>query len=49
MTEQLRDAAQEGAALIVVSHNAIWLDTLAHRVVDLVDGNLVSPATSIAP
>jgi ABC-type glutathione transport system ATPase component len=44
MTRQLRDATEAGAALVVVSHNADWLDTFAHRILDLRDGCLLTPA-----
>ncbi|MGH9269454.1 MAG: ATP-binding cassette domain-containing protein [Acidimicrobiales bacterium] len=35
MAELLRDAATQGAAVVVVSHDARWLDSLAHRAVRL--------------
>jgi peptide/nickel transport system ATP-binding protein len=40
MTQQLREAARAGAALVVVSHNTAWLETLAHRILELRDGHL---------
>jgi peptide/nickel transport system ATP-binding protein len=44
MTAQLREAAAAGTAIVVVSHNTIWLETLADRVLDLVDGRLTASA-----
>lgn len=40
MTELLRAAADDGAAMIVVSHNQHWLAGLAHRVLTITDGHL---------
>jgi peptide/nickel transport system ATP-binding protein len=44
MTDQLRQAAEAGTAIVAVSHNTNWLETFAHRVLALHDGRLASPA-----
>jgi ABC-type ATPase involved in cell division len=43
MTEQLREVAAVGTGIVVVSHNTAWLESFAHRVLDLADGQLSSP------
>jgi peptide/nickel transport system ATP-binding protein len=45
MTELLRAASDDGAAMVVVSHNQHWLAGLAHRVLDLSDGQLSQATT----
>jgi peptide/nickel transport system ATP-binding protein len=40
MTDLLRIAAHDGTAMIVVSHNQHWLAGVAHRVLNLSDGQL---------
>jgi peptide/nickel transport system ATP-binding protein len=42
MTDQLRQAAEAGTAIVVVSHNTAWLDTFAHRILALEAGHLAA-------
>jgi peptide/nickel transport system ATP-binding protein len=44
MTDQLRQAAEAGTAIVVVSHNTAWLETFAHRVLALNNGRLTAIA-----
>ncbi len=44
MTDQLRQVAEAGTAIVVVSHNTAWLDTFAHRIIALADGLLTATA-----
>ena len=49
LTELLRVAAAHGTALVVVSHDQPWLESLAHRIVPMKAGRLGAPIDLSSP